>query len=270
MLGKLIKNEIINRFKSLVWIYLAVLVAGPVMHLVDILEDHVTNSYVRFFCNLVMVIYGLLMIAAIVVVLISPMMDYRARVFKDQGYLTNTLPVKTGSMIGARMICDLLVYISAAVVFPIAMCLAAWNFELFDALAEFLSEMFRMFGQDVRAAQILAIGGLSIILVFASALMFIWTFNAAYAIGHSFSNHRKLLSVISYIVLYYIQQMIAVGFVFILSKSGIVDQMFGNVEIAGFRDGIIFMVLVTIFELLGVLLMGFISGWTIKNKLNLE
>lgn len=59
------------------------------------------------FVKLVDVMFALAMFAVIVMVVLLPCLDFRNRFFKDQGYLTHTLPVKTSTLIGARLICDL-------------------------------------------------------------------------------------------------------------------------------------------------------------------
>lgn len=111
MVGKLIKNEFVNREKPLFLILCGVFSASVVTLLMRTLVDHVPERLEGVFTMLSGIeigLYVLAMVTAAIACFFLPVMDYRSRFFKDQSYLTHALPVKKGSMIFARMVMDII------------------------------------------------------------------------------------------------------------------------------------------------------------------
>ena len=111
MLGKCIKNEIVNRYKPLLLAYIVELVYSPIYYMLAQIQPHITNNYIGMLVILLRIMWVFINLGVLGVVFIYPLVDFRNRMFKDQGYLTNTLPVKTSTLIISRAITDILTYI---------------------------------------------------------------------------------------------------------------------------------------------------------------
>lgn len=105
----------------------------------DKLYNVVGTTAFAVFVKLVDVMFALAMFAVIVMVVLLPCLDFRNRFFKDQGYLTHTLPVKTSTLIGARLICDLVMIAWMVAVYGLAVCVATGNFEVFSDFVGFVA-----------------------------------------------------------------------------------------------------------------------------------
>lgn len=120
MLGKCIKNEFVNRSGLVGMISAGVMLFAVIVLGLDKLYNVVGTTAFAVFVKLVDVMFALAMFAVIVMVVLLPCLDFRNRFFKDQGYLTHTLPVKTSTLIGARLICDLVMIAWMVAVYGLA------------------------------------------------------------------------------------------------------------------------------------------------------
>lgn len=269
MLGKCIKNEIINRYKPICLAYIVLLIYSPIFYLLKPVMRNVDNTYIGMFIGLIMVAYGLVVFGNIILIVIYPMVDFRNRVFKDQGYLTNTLPVKTSTMMIGRLIADLLTYISAGIVIPFAVCIANMDFTIYKDLIDSIFDLIGYITTDASYVLVLTLIILILITFFAGMLLSQWMFNAAYAFGHAFSNHKRIMSVVGMIMLYIIFQMISVFFLWILSETNILSDI-NERTLFDLNASNRFFGVMSIFEVLATAGLVAITSWLTKNKLNLE
>ena len=107
MLGKLIKNEFVNRWKSILGIYGIISVLGLLYALVNFLHEDVgvNNRYFELFGAIIVITFALSIYISMVVIVLQSFGDYNKRFFKEQAYLTHTLPVKTYCKNGLRFMC---------------------------------------------------------------------------------------------------------------------------------------------------------------------
>lgn len=274
MLGKCIKNEIVNRYKPICLAYIVLLIYSPIFYLLKPVMHNVNNTYIGMFIGLIMVAYGLVVFGNIILILIYPMVDFRNRVFKDQGYLTNTLPVKTSTMMIGRLIADLLTYISAGIVIPFAICLSEMDFGIYKDLIHSLFDLIGYITTDVTYVWILTLVILVLVTILAGMLLSQWMFNAAYAFGHAFSNHKRVMSIIGMVILYLLFQMLSVLLLWFLSETGIMEgvrtEMVNYVTYPDIEGINRFLGVISIFEVLATAGLVAITSWLTKNKLNLE
>ena len=146
MLGKCIKNEFVNRSGLVGMISAGVMLFAVIVLGLDKLYNVVGTTAFAVFVKLVDVMFALAMFAVIVMVVLLPCLDFRNRFFKDQGYLTHTLPVKTSTLIGARLICDLVMIAWMVAVYGLAVCVATGNFEVFSDFVGFVQQFLSMSG----------------------------------------------------------------------------------------------------------------------------
>jgi len=101
MLGKLIKNEIKFSAQSMLWIYSAVLVTIAVMG-VSMLSDQV---WLGAFAALAMIVLSMLLLA---VTVFSILTNFNKTLYGNQGYLSFSLPVRSGSLLASKAIVAML------------------------------------------------------------------------------------------------------------------------------------------------------------------
>lgn len=272
MLGKCIKNEIINRSGKVLTLSAGALFFSVIVLLFGKLSNAFNNTYMKIAFGIIVTVYVFAMIAIVSMQVFIPYTDFRERMYKDQGYLTHTLPVKMSTLIISRMIVDVITVTILAIIYPICICIATGNFEIFSDIIELISELLRATGNAADRSLLILDGILFVILMWLSVLFSIWCVNMAYSFGHAFPNSKRLISVVSYIVLI-IAVMIFGELIGYISHAAGIDEMFiKSVDSIGSTLGqaSVVLALANIVELLGVVLLAFGTGWLCKNKLNLE
>lgn len=275
MLGKLIKNEFIQRGKAVVLVLSAIIISSILIALIWMVKDTgaIESEFFDFFTAVSTFLFGLGIMAGGVGLLVMTIGDFGKRLFKDQGYLTHTLPVKVSSILVARMVFDIVLIIAMGLVFPLSICIAVRDFsffsEMFDMLQEFMGTLLN---SGIHAPIMIADFILVFVLVLLSGLMSVWMFNCAYAIGHSFGNNKRVMSVIAYVALATISQ--AVSFVcgLIAEKLGWLEATVDGVESAMHMEVsiLIMLIFMLVVSVVGMIAFAFITGFVCKKKLNLE
>ncbi len=199
MLGKLIKNEFINRGKQAASIFIALLCLSCVVAVMSAINEYVyiQNQFFKFSYALLIVVFAVSQYAAVIALLLVSVQDFGKRFFKDQGYLTHTLPVKTSALMLARMVFDLVLIVAIAIFIPLAICIAIRNFSFFSEIGNGIKEMLETRYSGVFEASVVIIDVILICVTFLIlSLASLWMFNASYAIGHAFNNAKRLISVV--------------------------------------------------------------------------
>lgn len=252
MLGKAIKNEFRNR-EHTVLVVLALFLAGAIF--IRTFNNSEKNESLLIALLVVFVYLGIY-ISGFVVAFISPIKDFRDRLFKDQGYLTHTLPMNIPTLIGARLIVDLAIMIQLMVAGFIANFLAIKDNDLLDSFIDIL----KLLKYDTDRGKVIHYFILISILVAVSYLSFIWLFCAAYTVGHSlFNKNKKLISGVAVLIMAFIN--------FCIFKKVLSGYILGEINIES-EDALLylFMGIASVLLLIYVLIVGIVF----KKKLNLE
>lgn len=254
MLGKLIKNEFVQRGKSVLGLLGCVTGLAVLTAIFDIFVNDmgIDNGFFNTLYSVIAVTFVLSMYTSMIGIVVLSISDYGKRLFKEQAYLTHTLPVKTISILLARMVCDICLCIGMGIVYPLAMCIAVKDFSIFGDIARFISKLV----QSDNVGRILADLGLGFITALFFVLFSMWMYYSAYAIGHSASNHRRAYSVLTFILMY-----IIITFV-----SGLVGYIFNFYYLSSTQA----IIVVDIFLALGTALFVAITNYVCARKLNLE
>ena len=268
MLGKCIKNEFVNRSGLVGMISAGVMLFAVIVLGLDKLYNVVGTTAFAVFVKLVDVMFALTMFAVIVMVVLLPCLDFRNRFFKDQGYLTHTLPVKTSTLIGARLICDLVMIAWMVAVYGLAVCVATGNFEVFSDFVGFVQQFLSMSGMIVDRSLIVLDGVLALLMMWLGVMCNIWTINAAYAFGHAFTKWERIWSVVFFALIQMIYGILVVVFSEILSKQDI-DLFLEQISSTA-KQYLVVLVTVTIIEVVGIAVLAVATTLTCKHKLNLE
>jgi len=97
MLGKLLKNDIKSASRSTVFVYFALLIAIGAL-LISLVTDYGIGKAVSAMLLPLIAFFGF------IVTIFMVFIDYRKTMFGDRGYLTNTLPVTSISLLFSKML----------------------------------------------------------------------------------------------------------------------------------------------------------------------
>lgn len=277
MLGKLFKYDMKIQMKILGMAYL---IMGIIAGIAAIVEGIRRNFDDRLgILRIAGVVTTGLATAAMVAVFLGTIFYavffYRKNLLKDQGYLMHTLPVKTWQLYLSKWLSSTLCLFVSAIVILAGICL---TFLRIPNVSDILDGM-KASGMPMWYIALL----LAIVIV--SIPISLTQFYAALSFGYTIQTNtttpvnKDLLSIISYIVIYMIQQVLSLGVMMItalayvgktsdideLLKSGGMESMKTMVDITGGMYVIVLIVCVVIGIVTSVL-----SVWRMKKHLNLN
>lgn len=262
MLGKLIKYEFKATSKILAILHIALFIT-TIMGIIAISISKKNN--LEYISNLTMVLYVLILIAVAVAALIYMVVRFYRNIFTDEGYLMNTLPVKSYELILSKLIVSFVWTLINAVctIFSISLLAlsntsvstlsSGWN----EVTVEVLNELGITLGNLLLFC---CIGGL------ISILYMFLMFYASISIGQTMQNHKVLFSLGSYVILYIVSQIVTtIG----LIPFGFISLMQSETENLSTS---LLSIFIPSYLLSIVLMIGYfiITNYIIRKKLNLE
>ena len=213
MLKKLLKHEWKATYRGLLTVHLALLVLSLIGAgtLNALQSGSVSDSVWGFY----LVVFALMIFVSVIVTHALLIVRYYRNLFTAEGYLTNTLPVTAG----AQLLCKLLNYLIWAVLNILCIIAAFLLLEpkasgkvildLFGALPELAGS----YGLSLTLCAILTV----ILAVLVSLAVTILLFYVCISLGSLFSVHKVLASVLIFLGLYLLQQMISLPGITVLS-----------------------------------------------------
>lgn len=198
MLGKLLKHEFIATKRLYLPIYFVTLVLALIVNGFYTLQSKFFSDESSF--SVISTIFIVFFTIMFILVLLCCMMSgtvislYRfyKNVFTDEGYLTNTLPVKPISILISKLITGIVWSIAGTVVFVLAIFLT--DFDLLKEIAKNINVSVII---DFLSDNVLFITALAVF----SLISLILTLSMAYmsvAIGNFAHNHKAALSILVY------------------------------------------------------------------------
>ncbi|MGN0152731.1 MAG: hypothetical protein ACI39Q_09690 [Wujia sp.] len=273
MLGKCIKYEVVNRWRQVVSILSGLLIFSVIVLGMTKLDEHVIdNRYYSAFTAIVIGIYVFAYFAVIIGLLLLPCADFSKRFFKDQGYLTHTLPVKSSTLITGRMICDVCMVLVMAIVYPIALSVATWDWSFFEEIIDNVTNYLHWAGSSVDRVMVLGVFVASVIAVFLGVLFSLWQINTAYTFGHIFNQGKRILSVVGYFALWVIFGLVMMLLNKICEIDAVQDflvRQLGDIE-TSVGASLLVISIVDVGMLIGVVLLAIATSYMCKHHLNLE
>lgn len=279
MLGKLLKYDMKRQMKLLLAAYLVVGLTAGVSAIFRLVytnfED--TTGVLKVVSTLTS---GMAILTTVVMVagtLIYTVLYFRKNLFKDEGYLMHTLPVKTWQLYSSKLIVGTLYSYLSALVAVAAMCLAFLH----------VPSVFELMSVVLAAGVPKWLIIVTIITIALSIPTSLIQFYVSLAFGYTIQTNTKtpvnkdLMSVISYIVLYMVQQVFSIGIIIIwavMNVGKITDsELMGSVAMSGtqaadqvFRMmGGIYAIIISLMVLLSVVL-SVLSVWRMQKHLNLS
>ncbi|MEG0284013.1 MAG: hypothetical protein RR543_04270 [Erysipelotrichales bacterium] len=257
MLGKLIKYDLKAMAKPMAVFFLITLITV------------ISSLILRKFTNITWVIdlfFGLISFAAGLLIFISFIMAivivvrrFVTNVLKDEGYLTNTLPVSKATILASKSICATIVVTVSGLISIILIILLSGGFKDF---IWGLQEIFRT--ENVPVLTIILFG----ILIISQAFVSVCALNFSFALGHSHSKNKTLMSVLYIFLTYIAAQVILVILTVVLSKLIDSNLLFSSIDTLDNVNVII--IGITFIVLCGSAILFALTNFVLNNKLNLE
>jgi len=201
MLGKLIKHEFRATGRIMLPLLGAVLVLSPIVGLIiRMLDNDKFGGIVHFLGGTVVALFFAAVAAICVTAVVIMIRRFNSNLLQDEGYLMFTLPVSTHSLIWSKLIVSFVWFTVAAfssAVFIAIVALVCYANSDFSGVIVFVNDLTKMVGGWNIAAYILE-GFICLFLFSCSVCLH---FYASMALGHSFANHKTLLSVCFFVIL---------------------------------------------------------------------
>lgn len=268
MLGKLIKNEFKAGIHSIAFIYLAALGASAVLALSLIFD---ITAMVAISLTAVFIVA----IAIVIVTFFFLIINFNKSCYKDQGYLTFTLPVTSGQLLFAKALASFIWLIISYVV-AIGMLLAAAKYvgnyvgEEDLATAKIALNMFIELPTAglVASAISLLLAKIFIVIIGLVALVF---FSVSISNIRVFQAHSTVFAIIIFFVLFLLTTLVAnlLQAYFPLTihiSPQAIELTNTSLEEGGFALG----VADSVFELIYSAFAFIISAWFMNHKINLK
>ena len=270
MLGKLLKQDFRATARIMLPLYAAVPVLGLFTNLITRLCENQNGFLIRAIGALVSFVFSLSLIAAVVTTVVLMILRFYRNLMTDEGYLMFTLPVNRHQLIWSKLLSALLYTAASAVAVTLSILLvllpiADWS-GFWGNLGELLSSITESLHFGVPGPLLLLwIAVLAILTVFSGFLMVY----AAIALGHSFSNHKILLSVVFFIAFSLAMQ--AAGLTFFSYQLTIGETVIeSGGSAASLLDGTRFLVIDSIETLVACGVFYTLTWYNLQKRLNLQ
>lgn len=219
MLGKLIKHE----FRATGRIMLPVMAALVALALLANLSIRGLAGglsdipLLRFVFILIVIFFGVAIIGTAVMALIIMVSRFYRNLLKDEGYLMFTLPASVHELICSKLVVSLVWFLAASlltflVISATGLNLANTNLEMilqeipsWTEIREFLEET-GIFGHLVR------LFFQSVLMTLLGIVVVCLHFYAAMALGHMFSRDKVVLSIVFYVAISFLFNLMNIGY----------------------------------------------------------
>ena len=221
MLRKLLKHEFRATARIMLPLYLVLLVTAVGANITTQGLSNSSYQILRLLGALLAMAFGVAIIGVCVMSLVVMVQRFYKNLLGDEGYVMLTLPVNLHQQVWSKLIVSTVWYVLTAAVVVLSFLVAVFE-------VGFVSAFFRGIEQVLRAmTAYYALNGTAFALelaalCFISCVAFALQFYAAMAVGHSFSNHKLLLSVAFYFAFQFASQIIGTVLLVGLADSPLV------------------------------------------------
>lgn len=262
MLGKVIKYDMKYLNRLLVPYYLILIGMAGLIRLLGIIGEH--NAAIKVTSTIIKVFFFVGVALVLVYTLVIVLKRFYDNTYKEEGYLTHTLPIKRGNVIDSKIILSVFYVIVGIGVMALTLMIAVYSTELVETIKNILAEI--NLGFNISMAKLIIY---MVLIVFSSYFSYLLMIMAGMSIGQTFNDKRTLWSVVFSVLIYYVSQIIStvVMLVFSFGKMNMLDIIKTGkepVEFVTFTMGLSF-------ALTAVLLVAYyaIAKITLTKKLNI-
>lgn len=260
MLGKVLKYDLKALCRYLIPLYAVLFGLGIMIRLLGFFDN---VSIIAIICGLMIVALVVLSCLSFVLNGIFSVKYYLENLFKDEGYLTHTLPVKKGTLLFSKVLASLVTFSMTALVLIISLIVAFYQKGLFVDVVKVLN--LSIYGMSVYEFLLFMI--VYGIIGYIATILMVY---AAIAIGYSRSSNKLVSSVVWGLIFYFVMEFLYLGLLGIIM---IINPTFiSNLDNSVFmmKDLITFFSIFMVFTALIGGVYYYISYRFMDKKLNLE
>ncbi len=260
MLGKVLKYDLKALCRYLIPLYAVLFGLGIMIRLLGFFDN---VSIIAIICGLMIVALVVLSCLSFVLNGIFSVKYYLENLFKDEGYLTHTLPVKKGTLLFSKVLASLVTFSMTALVLIISLIVAFYQKGLFVDVVKVLN--LSIYGMSVYEFLLFMI--VYGVIGYVATILMVY---AAIAIGYSRSSNKLVSSVVWGLIFYFVMEFLYLGLLGIIM---IINPTFiSNLDNSVFmmKDLITFFSIFMVFTALIGGVYYYISYRFMDKKLNLE
>lgn len=263
MLGKLLKHEFRATSRIMGPLYLVILVLSFFGNLSIRLFDSAHSRLLNLLGGLTLGAFGIAIVGVCVMTVVLMVNRFRSNLLSDEGYVMFTLPVSVHQLVWSKIIVSFVWFMATTVAISLSGVIVSFRVSYVTKFFLMLKELF----QQLTAYY--AVNGAAflieaLIFLFLGCAAICLLFYASIAMGHSFANHKKLLSVAFFFGLQFLAQLVGSLSIFGLDD---LDLFWGLSEVAAMHAG---MWIGIAGALLYAAIFYIITTFMLKNHLNLE
>ncbi len=226
MLGKLIRHEFRATGRIMLpvmgaMVILALLANLSLKTMANAMPDY---SLLRIFLVLIVVFFGVAVVATAVMALILMVSRFYQNLLKDEGYLMFTLPAGVHELVWAKLIVSAVWFVVTGLLIFLVLSLTVLN--LSETNLQVVFADFPSWKEIQGQLDALGIRGQLNLIVFQILLMALTAifttclhFYAAMSLGHMFAKNKVLLSVVFYVGISFLFSMLTSGYGFAWAQS---------------------------------------------------
>lgn len=260
MLGKVLKYDLKSVCRYLIPLYMVLLGLGLMIRILGFFEN---NAIINIILGIMIVALVLISAFSFVLNAIFVIKYFLDNLYKDEGYLTHTLPVKKGVLLSSKVLTALITAISTFIFLILSLLLAFYQKGLFD-------EIIKVFLENVGGSKLyeffIFLGVYSLVGYLTTILMVF----AAISIGYSKSSNKLVNSVVWALIFYFGMEFLYLGLLggIMWISPEFITSLEGNTFIM--KDLLNFFMIFMIFTVLIGIIYYLISYRFMSKKLNLE
>lgn len=233
-------------------------------------ENAIFHNYLHIFNTILLCVYIFFIATVIITTFIVIIQRFYKNLLSDEGYLMNTLPVKTWQNILAKLLSAFVWNLCSFIASAASIIILIFNPRAFASFLENWSdvwmEMIYLNGNDINKINILIVSyTICLILQQFASILLVYS---SMAIGQLANVHKKALSLAAFFGIYTVTSIISgqIGMIFIRKYS----------SAQGVTEGFMFEFLMTsvivgiILNIITSAIYFFITNYLIEKKLNLE
>ena len=263
MLGKLLKYDFKNLYKTLLPIYLITLVITILTVILNNLSD--TSNLFSTLNGLMILSYVVILMVLVIGTFFLSIRDFYLDFATERGYLINTLPVKKSTLITSKFITSVTTMLSSIVVMFISILILVIGNGEWTTFVNGIANLFRDIPTD--GVVMLILMTVLMIVAYISGLAVCYL---SIALGQLKNTNKLGFSFLAYIILYVIYEMyftFALVFIGTISPDFVnrLDSEVGVISSVNILFGILIGLVIIITAIITP-----ITNYILKNKLNLE
>lgn len=262
MLGKLLKFEFKASYKQLIPIAGVYLIATAIMRLMQEIPENGGKGIVMLLFGLFSIIFVLLSIAVSFYPIYSAVTRFKQNLLGKEGYLMNTLPVKTRTHIVTKIIVAFVITLTTFAVSILSTSIMYIGNETSDDLKEMFSSIIDPIIKGLKENPVFVIEVFLAIVI--GMIMVILMFYSAMALGQLSNSHKGIKAVGYYIITFIVQVVIFYFATKFVNGFNMWDKMSDN---AALRLGALYFIL---YGLIFAVVHYLITTNILERRLNLE